>query len=52
MPPELIDGLRARLAGGVVAGGADQALEIRRSLPHGHVAAALGIELVPENRTG
>jgi hypothetical protein len=26
MPPELIDGLRARLAGGVVAGGADQAL--------------------------
>ncbi|UNC13043.1 IS1634 family transposase (plasmid) [Acidiphilium multivorum] len=43
MPPELIDGLRALLAGGAVVGGADQALEIRRSLPHGHVAAALGM---------
>jgi hypothetical protein len=43
MPPALIDGLRALLAGGAVVGGADQALEIRRSLPHGHVAAALGM---------
>ncbi|WP_262313186.1 hypothetical protein [Acidiphilium sp. AL] len=41
MPPELIDGLRALLAGGTVVGGPDQALEIRRSLPHGHVAAVL-----------
>jgi hypothetical protein len=36
MPPALIDGLRALLSGGAVVGGADQALEIRRSLPHGH----------------
>jgi hypothetical protein len=43
MPPALIDGLRALLAGGAVVGGADQALEIRRSLPHGHVAAVLGM---------
>ncbi len=43
MPPELIDGLRALLAGGTVVGGPDQALEIRRSLPHGHVAAVLGM---------
>ncbi|EGO94359.1 IS1634 family transposase [Acidiphilium sp. PM] len=43
MPAELVDGLRALLAGGSVVGGPDQALEIRRSLPHGHVAAVLGM---------
>ena len=43
MPPELVDGLRALLAGGSVVGGPDQALEIQRSLPHGHVAAVLGM---------
>lgn len=42
MPPELIDGLRVLLAGSSVVGGPDQALEIQRSLPHGHVAAVLG----------
>lgn len=41
-PSHLIEGLRALLKGGsVVAPGAD-ALTIRRSLPHGHIAAVLG----------
>ncbi len=43
MPPELINGLRAPLAGGAVVGGADQAIEIQHSLPPGHVAAVLGM---------
>jgi hypothetical protein len=43
MPPGLVGGLRALLAGGSVVGGPDQALEIQRFLPHGHVAAVLGM---------
>lgn len=41
--PGLVGGLRALLAGGSVVGGPDQALEIQRFLPHGHVAAVLGM---------
>jgi len=41
-PPDIVKGLRALLKGGAVIGPDDDALEIVRSLPHGHVAAALG----------
>jgi len=43
LPASVIDGLRGLLRGGIVIGadGAD-GLRIERSLPHGHVAAALG----------
>jgi Transposase DDE domain len=41
LPPALLDGLRALLAGGAVVGRPGEALEIRRALPHGHVAAVL-----------
>jgi hypothetical protein len=41
-PAPLVEGLRTLLAGGVALARADQALTISRSLPHGHVAAALG----------
>ena len=42
-PLELVSGIRVMLKGGVVVGvaGIDQALTIRRSLPHRHVAKAL-----------
>ena len=47
-PPEVVEGLKALLKGGkVVAGGEGGAVgagfEIVRSLPHGHVAAVLGM---------
>jgi hypothetical protein len=43
LPDDVIDGLRALLKGGTVIGtGADE-MRIERSLPHGHVAAALGM---------
>jgi hypothetical protein len=41
LPPPLIDGLRVLLDGGTVVGRPEEALEIRRSLPHGHVSAVL-----------
>jgi hypothetical protein len=41
LPPPLIDGLRVLLAGGAVVGQPGEALEVQRSLPHGHVAAVL-----------
>lgn len=41
LPPALIDGLRVLLDGGTVVGRPEEALEIRRALPHGHVSAAL-----------
>jgi hypothetical protein len=41
LPPPLIDGLRVLLNGGTVVGRPEEALEIRRALPHGHVAAVL-----------
>ena len=43
MPPDLVETIRARLGGGVVFSSPDAALTIRRSLPHGHVAAVLGM---------
>jgi transposase len=43
LPPALIDGLRVLLRGGKVVGSAEEALEIRRALPHGHVLAALSV---------
>jgi transposase len=41
-PKELIEGFRALLKGGKVIAAEREAVSIRRSLPHGHVAAALG----------
>lgn len=43
LPPELIIGLKGLLKGGVVMGEGDNGLIIERSLPHGHVAACLGM---------
>jgi hypothetical protein len=40
LPVEVVTGLKALLAGGTVVG--NDGLKIERSLPHGHVAAALG----------
>ncbi len=42
LPPHVIDGIRAMLAGKALVD-LDQELEIERSLPHGHVAAVLGV---------
>jgi|SRR5579872_1058006 len=41
-PEPLVEGLRTLLRGGVAVAGADEALTIGRSLPHGHVACVLG----------
>ena len=41
-PPALVAGLRALLKGGTVLAPGEQPFEIRRSWPHGAVAAALG----------
>jgi hypothetical protein len=43
LPPALIDGLRVLLKGGAVVSEPGDALEILRSLPHGHVAAVIGM---------
>jgi hypothetical protein len=43
LPPAPIDGLRVLLKGGVVVGRPGDALEILRSLPHGHVAAVIAM---------
>ena len=40
---DIIAGLKALLAGGTVIGTGPGGLEIERALPHGHVAAALGM---------
>jgi transposase len=42
LPSDVIDALKAFLKGGTVLGTGPDDLEIERSLPHGHVAAALG----------
>jgi hypothetical protein len=42
LPLGVVEGLRTLLKGGVAFGSAGEALEIRRSLPHGHVSAVLG----------
>jgi transposase len=40
--PPLVEGLRALLKGGAVLPPGEAAITIKRSLPHGHVAAVLG----------
>ena len=42
MPPFLIDAIRLSLAGGVTFPSLNAAVDIRRSLPYGHIAAVLG----------
>ena len=42
LPPELVEGIRRLLRGGVVFSSPDEAFVVHRSLPHGHVAAVLG----------
>src|SRR5215510_8049786 len=41
-PPNIVEGLRALLKGGSVLPSGGDGIIIKRSLPHGHVAAALG----------
>jgi transposase len=43
LPRDVIQGLKALLKGGTVVGQGAADLEIERSLPHGHVAAVLGM---------
>ena len=43
LPGDVIEALKALLKGGTVIGTDPGELEIERSLPHGHVAAALGM---------
>src|SRR6202023_3246002 len=43
VPGGVIHALKAVLKGGTVVGTGPQELEVERSLPHGHVAAALGM---------
>ena len=42
LDPAVVDGFRAVLRGGIVLDDPRKAFEIRRALPHGHVAAVLG----------
>src|SRR6516162_1338334 len=42
LPGEVVEGLKALLKGGTVIGTGPDEMRIARSLPHGHVAAALG----------
>jgi Transposase DDE domain len=43
LPPAVIDGLRVLLAGGSVIAKPEEVFEIQRALPHGHVAAVIGM---------
>lgn len=43
LPVAVIDGLKALLKGGQVIGVGEDGLRVERSLPHGHVAAGLGV---------
>ena len=43
LPPELVEGIRRVLKGGVVLSSPHEAFAVQRSLPHGHVAAVLGL---------
>ena len=43
LPPALIDGIRTVVRGGVAFPDLEAAVSIRRALPHGHVAAILGL---------
>ena len=42
LSPEIIEGLRVLLRGGVAVPNAEEVFSVERSLPHGHVAAVLG----------
>ncbi len=42
LPAEVIEGLKVLLKGGVAVPSAEDIFTVERSLPHGHVAAALG----------
>jgi hypothetical protein len=42
LPTPIIEGLKVLLRGGVAVASAEEVFVIERSLPHGHVAAALG----------
>ena len=46
LPKPLIDVLKIALKGGIMFESIDKALNIQRALPHGHVAAALGMARV------
>src|ERR1700693_4856996 len=41
-PAAMVEGVRALLKGGTVVPPGEEAIAIKRSLPHGHVAAVLG----------
>jgi hypothetical protein len=43
LPPAVIDGLRMLLQGGAVVAQPEEVFEIQRALPHGHVAAVIGM---------
>lgn len=43
LPPQLVEGIRQVLKGGVVLHSPDEAFSVHRTLPHGHVAAVLGL---------
>jgi DDE family transposase len=43
LPRSVIDGLRVLLQGGTVVARPEEVFEIQRSLPHGHVAAVIGM---------
>ena len=43
LPPPVVAGIRSLLKGGVAFRSLQEAVSIRRSLPHGHVAAVLGL---------
>ena len=43
LPPDLVEGIRRVLKGGVVLTSPQEAFAVARSLPHGHVAAVLGL---------
>lgn len=43
LPPAVVDGLRVLLAGGSVIAKPEEVFEIQRALPHGHVAAVVGL---------
>ena len=45
LPLDVIEGLKVLLKGGVAVPSADDVFTVERSLPHGHVAAALGSAL-------
>ncbi len=43
LPSAVVDGLRVLLAGGTVLARAEEAFEIQRALPHGHVSAVMAM---------